>query len=330
MSGYCGWRRVDTHGTDSFWTDTDRTPCGKDPFQQDREQVVMTKDERGFGGNKRAENSRRPDQLRPRSGVVSALLPLRRRNSDASRRTVYIRMAVACLRLFTCERIIAITKMESESYHLDRVLNESRSSHSSHTAHGDTDARPLPRASIPAEGQERIVHLARRLTTQSVSRHQTNEALPNPFIDDTDPRLDPQSDQFEAARWARLFLHLASTDPERYPKRKAGVSFRSLSVSGVGNPIAYQQTFAGIIQQPLDIVFSLLHPRDRSIQILKQHDGLVRSKEMLLVLGRPGRYDSRSFLLHSGILTTATVACRLSSRPSLVKQEGLVSIPRHI
>ncbi|KAL2847099.1 ABC-2 type transporter-domain-containing protein [Aspergillus pseudodeflectus] len=178
--------------------------------------------------------------------------------------------------------------MESESYQLDRVLKESRSSHSSHTAQGDTDGRPFPRASISAEGQERIIHLARRLTTQSVSRNQTNDALPNPFIDGSDPRLDPQSDQFDAARWARLFLQLSSADPEKYPRRKAGVSFRNLSVSGVGNPIAYQQTFAGIIQQPLDIALSLLHPRDRSIQILKQHDGLVRSKEMLLVLGRPG------------------------------------------
>jgi hypothetical protein len=222
-----------------------------------------------------------------------------------------------------------MAEMESESYHLDRVLKESRSSHSSHTAHGDTDARPLPRANISAEGQERIVHLARRLTTQSASHHQTYEALPNPFIDGTDPRIDPQTDHFDAARWARLFLQLASTDPEKYPKRKAGVSFRHLSVSGVGNPIAYQQTFAGIIQQPLDIVLSLLHPKDRSIQILKKHDGLVRSKEMLLVLGRPGRYDSRSLLLHSRILTITTVACRLFSRPSLVKPEVSVSIPRH-
>jgi hypothetical protein len=202
--------------------------------------------------------------------------------------------------------------MESESYQLDRVLKESRSSHSSHTAQGDTDGRPLPRASISAEGQERIIHLARRLTTQSVSRNQTNDALPNPFIDGSDPRLDPQSDQFDAARWARLFLQLSSADPEKYPKRKAGVSFRNLSVSGVGNPIAYQQTFAGIVQQPLDIALSLLHPRDRSIQILKQHDGLVRSKEMLLVLGRPGRHDARSLLLRSGILTMPTAAFLLS------------------
>jgi hypothetical protein len=293
----------------------------------------MTKDEWGFGGNERAEIAGAQTSFGAEVGafdVVSALLPLRRRTSDTSRRTVYVRMVVACLRLFTCERITVISNMESESYHLDRVLKESRSSHSSHTAHGEIDARPLPRASISAEGQERIVHLARTLTTQSVSRHQTNEALPNPFTGSTDPRLDPQSDQFDAARWARLFLQLALTDSERYPKRKAGVSFRHLSVSGVGNPIAYQQTFAGIIQQPLDIALSLLHPKDRSIQILKKHDGLVRSKEMLLVLGRPGRYDGRSFFFHAETLTVATAACQRFSRPSLEKPEGLVSIPRHI
>ncbi|KAL2816614.1 ABC-2 type transporter-domain-containing protein [Aspergillus cavernicola] len=160
-----------------------------------------------------------------------------------------------------------------------------------HHRDSSTTAReesPPPHASISTDGQQTILQLARRLTTQSVSRRHGQDTLPNPFTEANNPTLDPQSAQFDAAHWARLVLKLASEDPARYPQRKAGVSFRNLSVSGHGNLVAYQQTFASSLLKPLDLVSSLFHRKQNTIQILNGHDGLLRSGEMLLVLGRPG------------------------------------------
>ncbi|KAL2848368.1 ABC-2 type transporter-domain-containing protein [Aspergillus pseudoustus] len=178
--------------------------------------------------------------------------------------------------------------METANPLLDPVHTETASSHSSHTTGEDVHQRPIPHASISAEGHETITHLARRLTSHSVTHREELGTLPNPFIHGDDPRLNPQSEKFDAAHWAQLVLKISSEDPSRYPKRKAGFSFRNLSVSGIGSPVAYQKTFASMVLQPLDMVTSLLHRQEREIQILKQHDGLLQSGEMLLVLGRPG------------------------------------------
>ncbi|KAL3456007.1 ATP-binding cassette transporter [Aspergillus heterothallicus] len=178
--------------------------------------------------------------------------------------------------------------MEPETQKLDPAPKEAASTDSGRTVRDDVDTRPIPRASMSAQGHERITHLARRLTMQSMPHRESTGEHQNPFIKSDDPKLDPHSERFDAGYWARLVLQLSSENPSRYPRRTAGVSFRSLSVSGYGNPVAYQKTFANVVLQPLDMVLALLHRKQRHVQILKQHDGLVRSGEMLLVLGRPG------------------------------------------
>ncbi|KAL3474110.1 ATP-binding cassette transporter [Aspergillus californicus] len=161
------------------------------------------------------------------------------------------------------------------------------SSGSSITAREGANEDSHPHAAISTEGHERILQLARRLTSQSVSHRHGQEALPNPFIGANDPKLDPQSDQFDPGHWARLVLRLASEDPARYPQRRAGVSYRNLSVSGYTSLVAYQKTFASALLEPVEWATSLFHKKN-TVRILKEHDGLLRSGEMLLVLGRPG------------------------------------------
>lgn len=141
---------------------------------------------------------------------------------------------------------------------------------------------------ISTEDQRKIMKLARRLTAESTrSRH--DGMPPNPFTTSCDPSLDPNSPKFNARHWARTILHWSSQDPDRFPQRTAGVSFRSLGVHGYGRSTAYQKDFLNAILQVGDIVSGLVNSRNRKLQILKDHDGLLRSGEMLLVLGRPGR-----------------------------------------
>jgi ATP-binding cassette, subfamily G (WHITE), member 2, PDR len=138
------------------------------------------------------------------------------------------------------------------------------------------------------EREERqVLQLARTFTYSSVKNAEGQYI--NPFLSTEDPTLDPNSAKFSARAWVKTLVSIASRDPERYPERTAGVSYRNLSCHGYGNATDYQKTFGNY---PLEVagLFNKLTGRGQTkIQILRNFDGLVKSGEMLVVLGRPGR-----------------------------------------
>ncbi|OAA59858.1 ABC transporter [Niveomyces insectorum RCEF 264] len=117
-----------------------------------------------------------------------------------------------------------------------------------------------------------------------------------------DPALDPTSPAFDARRWAQALLHACSQDPDRYPRPRAGVAYRRLRVHGYGRPTDYQKDVFNVLLEGPQLLYQMLRDRRRSVPILRGSnddadaesnasnglDGLVRSGEMLLVLGRPG------------------------------------------
>jgi hypothetical protein len=139
-----------------------------------------------------------------------------------------------------------------------------------------------------SEREERqVLQLVRTFTSASVKNAEGQYI--NPFLGSDDPALDPNSEKFSAKAWVKTLVSIASRDPERYPERTAGVSYRNLSCHGYGNATDYQKTFGNY---PLEAagIFNKLTGRGRTkIQILRNFDGLVKSGEMLVVLGRPGR-----------------------------------------
>jgi ATP-binding cassette subfamily G (WHITE) protein 2 (PDR) len=152
----------------------------------------------------------------------------------------------------------------------------------------NSDEKSERHADISPENIQRITTLARQLTDNSL--HATlHPADTNPFHGSNDPKLDPRSPSFNAKYWAETVIRLMSDDAERYLPRKAGVSFRNLSVHGFGSPLSYQKDFLNVLLQVSDIASGWFNRKDQKIQILKDHNGLLRSGEMLLVLGRPGR-----------------------------------------
>ncbi|KAJ6571794.1 putative ABC transporter [Mycena capillaripes] len=115
--------------------------------------------------------------------------------------------------------------------------------------------------------------------------------LVNPFKDaEGDETLDPRSPRFDLNAWLRSVMQIVSRDPENFPTRTAGVSFRNLNVHGVGSPTDYQKTVGNIWLGALSSLRGLLGmgTGKRKIQILRDFDGLVKSGELLVVLGRPG------------------------------------------
>ena len=131
-----------------------------------------------------------------------------------------------------------------------------------------------------------LTQLARRFT--GLSQQPSGGEYINTFHGSDNAALDPHSGKFNAREWVENLVGLVSRDPERYPSRTAGFSFRDLNVHGFGTPTDYQKTFGNY---PLEVgtIFSTITGRGKSkIDILRNFDGLVRSGEMLVVLGRPG------------------------------------------
>lgn len=148
--------------------------------------------------------------------------------------------------------------------------------------------------------EEEVTRLARRLTRHS-TRFSVDGRAQNPFLDaKQDPSLDPHSSEFNAKSWMKNLLAISSRDRERYPQRVAGVSFRDLSVHGYGSPTDYQKDVANSVLEIATLFRAVTGTGKQKIQILRDFDGLVKSGEMLVVLGRPGRY---------GIPSWPTTAC---------------------
>jgi ATP-binding cassette subfamily G (WHITE) protein 2 (PDR) len=146
-----------------------------------------------------------------------------------------------------------------------------------------------------AERDKQVYQLARTFTQRSV-RHGEGGDYVNPFFGSEDPLLDPASGKFNARAWVKTMIGIKSRDPERYPERVAGVSFKNLSVHGFGTPTDYQKSFGNVPLELFSLIDKVRGRGKTKIQILRDFDGLVKSGEMLVVLGRPGRYASPQFL----------------------------------
>lgn len=113
----------------------------------------------------------------------------------------------------------------------------------------------------------------------------------NPFLEwEKDPELNPHEKSFKLRKWLKQLLAITSRDPERYPKRTAGVSFRNMNVYGYGSAADYQADVGNTPLKGFNAIKSLFGGGDKTrIDILRNFEGLVKSGEMLIVLGRPGR-----------------------------------------
>ncbi|RFU24398.1 hypothetical protein B7463_g11940, partial [Scytalidium lignicola] len=125
---------------------------------------------------------------------------------------------------------------------------------------------------------DKITNLARTFTQHSVKT--TNGSYINPFLGSNDPLLDPTSGRFNQRAWIKTLIGITSRDPDRYPKRTAGVSYRNLNVHGFGTPTDYQKTFGNYPLEAAGLLNKLRGKGQTKIQILRHFDGLIKSGEM--------------------------------------------------
>jgi ATP-binding cassette, subfamily G (WHITE), member 2, PDR len=157
-------------------------------------------------------------------------------------------------------------------------------------SHGEPPVKETPGDSVldSSENGEKIHALAQALTEHSIKSQDVEHV--NPFDRSDNPLLDPLSEKFSPRAWMKALIGVQSRDPARYPQRVAGVAYKNLSAHGFGDATDYQKTFSNYPLETGSLFKRLIgRRRQTKIQILRKFDGLVRSGEMLVVLGRPGR-----------------------------------------
>ncbi|KAH7118515.1 ABC-2 type transporter-domain-containing protein [Dactylonectria macrodidyma] len=136
-------------------------------------------------------------------------------------------------------------------------------------------------------GEDERRELTRIATT--LTHHQSNTVRESTGSDgavECNPVLNPESDQFDLAKWLQHFVQ--QFRDQGHMVRKAGIAFRNLGVSGTGEALQLQSTVGDYLTSPLRPGELLSFRAKAPKQILHKFNGLVKSGELLIVLGRPG------------------------------------------
>lgn len=128
---------------------------------------------------------------------------------------------------------------------------------------------------LGSQANEKISALARRLSHLSRQSSSHPDEAKNTFLDPAgDPALDPNSDQFSSRKWAKNLLSIITRDPDRYPRRTAGVSFRNLSAFGYGTAADYQVDVANMWLKGLGWLRGVMgYGKKVRIDILRDFEG---------------------------------------------------------
>lgn len=129
-----------------------------------------------------------------------------------------------------------------------------------------------------------ILQLARKYTSNAA--HGTDGTL---FPLTRDGPLDPSSREFNARRWLKAFYDLRVEVSDGNRPRTSGVAFKNLDVYGFGTPTDFQKSVGNVYLEGLNMVRGIFGRSNKQrIDILRSMEGVVRSGEMLAVLGPPG------------------------------------------
>jgi ABC-type multidrug transport system fused ATPase/permease subunit len=152
---------------------------------------------------------------------------------------------------------------------------------------------------------------ARRASIASIAESET--PLPP---EATDPALDPSSGKFDLSKWLKHIV--GELRKEGLTVTNTGVSFRNLQVTGTGDAIQYQQTLGSLLKAPFRLGEFFSFGKKKPKTILHKFDGLLKSGELLVVLGRPGSGCSTLLKTMTGQLHGLTL-----SQESLIHYSGM-------
>jgi hypothetical protein len=103
-------------------------------------------------------------------------------------------------------------------------------------------------------------------------------------LDFDDEVFDPKSDNFDIYKWTKRTMQLV--DEEGIKIKRAGIVFKDLNVSGSGAALNLQKNVGSMFMAPVRSETYNFKKTPR--HILHNFDGIMKSGELLIVLGRPG------------------------------------------
>ncbi|TID23276.1 hypothetical protein CANINC_003177, partial [Pichia inconspicua] len=112
-----------------------------------------------------------------------------------------------------------------------------------------------------------------------------------PIDSNIDPKLDPDSDQFDAKFWVKNMRKLIDSDTDHYKPISLGFAAKNLVARGVSSDADYQSDFLNYpFKIARDLYLNNFRNNDptRYFEILKSMDVLVKPGTLTVVLGRPG------------------------------------------
>lgn len=139
----------------------------------------------------------------------------------------------------------------------------------------------LTRLATETASQRRSSFSSSKADPEALERRATLEG-----VDIGHERLDPNSGKFDLRTWIKFTMQML--DEEEIRIKRAGVAFRNVHVSGTVNALNLQSTLGSTLSSPLRIGSLFSFGKKPHKQILHSFDGLVKSGELLIVLGRPG------------------------------------------
>ena len=133
-----------------------------------------------------------------------------------------------------------------------------------------------------------------------------------------DPALDPTSPEFDVYGWAKMVLRAADKAGVKF--RRASFTFKNLSASGTGSTAQFQTNVGSVFMAPFRLHEYFSFGKKPRTTILKSFDGITKSGELLLVLGRPGSGCSTFLKTIAGELHGLMI-----DKDSLIHYNGIVS-----
>lgn len=131
-----------------------------------------------------------------------------------------------------------------------------------------------------------------------------------------DPTLDPTNKAFDSQRWAQHIF--GQIESQGIRSARTGIMFKDLTVSGTGAAVQLQETLGSTLTSPLRPGELLSARKNPPKKILNTFDGLLRSGELVIVLGRPGSGCTTLLKTMTGELTGLNL-----DKSSVVSYDGI-------
>lgn len=168
-------------------------------------------------------------------------------------------------------------------------INQSRNSSETEKGSDDDFAMASRSKSFAENMQSDDKHELNRILTSLSRRQTTSSDLQRKDtisgLEHDDPVFDPGSKDFDLYKYLRFFMR--QLQAEGRESKQAGIVFKNLSVSGSGAALQLQSTVADFFLAPFRFR-ELFSGGNSHKQIISRFDGVLKSGELLIVLGRPG------------------------------------------